>query len=71
MQTTKQIEELITARQAEGRALVAEHEADAKAFMERRAARQQKITHIEGMLLAYRALLPKQKREATATKKKK
>lgn len=71
MQTTKQIEDLIKARQAEGQAIVNAHEADRQAFLKRVGERQQKVTHIEGMILQLRALLPKQKREATATKKKK
>lgn len=71
MQTTKQIEDLIKARQAEGQAVVNEHERDRQAFLKRSAERQQKVSHIEGMILQLRALLPKQKREAKAAKKKK
>lgn len=71
MQTPKQIEDLIKARQAEGQALVNAHEADRKSFLKRAAERQQQVTHIEGMILQLRALLPKPKREAATKKKRK
>lgn len=70
MQTTKQIEELIKARQAEGQALVNTHEADRQAFLKRAAERQKQVMHIEGMILQLQALLPKPKREKAAKKKK-
>lgn len=69
MQTTKQIEDLIKGRQAEGQAIVNAHEADRLAFNKRAAERQQRVTHIEGMILQLRALLPKPKGK-TGKKKK-
>lgn len=71
MQTTKQIEDLIKGRQAEGQAVISAHETDTKSYLERKAKRQQQVNQIEGMILQLRALLPKQKREPKATKKKK
>lgn len=68
--TDKKIQETIKARQAEGQAIVNEHESDRQAFLKRAAERQQKVTHIEGMILQLRALLPKSK-GARKTKKKK
>lgn len=70
MQTPKHIEELIKLRTAELQAIADQHERERQAFLQVAAQRQQKVTHLEGMILQLRALLPKPKGKDKTKKKK-
>lgn len=69
MKTQKEIEDLIEARLAERQSVIDQHEKERleiqklnEAFQKSGAERQLKVTHLEGIIAGYRALLPKPKK---------